>query len=141
MKSILNSQGDTMRKQTMMILLLTMVLAAATSSGRPRVIRNRAVGASAPVQEKVTVKISSFKFDPKVVTVAPGTTVEWVNEGGRHTVEADNGSFKSDVLKQGDKFEHKFDKAGTFAYHCEFHGEKGGKDMAGSIVVRLSKKP
>jgi len=129
-----------MRKQTMMILLLTMVLAAATSSGRPRVIRNRAVGASAPVQEKVTVKISSFKFDPKVVTVAPGTTVEWVNEGGRHTVEADNGSFKSDVLKQGDKFEHKFDKAGTFAYHCEFHGEKGGKDMAGSIIVRGSRK-
>jgi len=130
-----------MRKQTMMILLLTMVLAAATSSARPPVIKNRAVGASAPVQEKVTVKISSFKFDPKVLTVAPGTTVEWVNEGGRHTVEADNGSFKSDVLKQGDKFEHKFDKAGTFAYHCEFHGEKGGKDMAGSIVVRLSKKP
>jgi plastocyanin len=129
-----------MRKQTMMILLLTMVLATATSSARPRVIRNHAVGASAPVQEKVTVKISSFKFDPKVVTVAPGTTVEWVNEGGRHTVEADNGSFKSDVLKQGDKFEHKFDKAGTFAYHCEFHGEKGGKDMAGSIVVRGSRK-
>ena len=125
-----------MRRQTMMILLLTMVLAAATSSARPRVIKNRAVGASAPVQEKVTVKISSFKFEPKVLTVAPGTTVEWVNEGGRHTVEADNGSFKSDVLKQGDKFEHKFDKAGTFAYHCEFHGEKGGKDMAGSIVVR-----
>ena len=125
-----------MRKKTMMILLLTMVLAAATSSARPPVIKNRAVGASAPVQEKVTVKISSFKFDPKVLTVAPGTTVEWVNEGGRHTVEADNGSFKSDVLKQGDKFEHKFDKAGTFAYHCEFHGEKGGKDMAGTIVVR-----
>jgi plastocyanin len=125
-----------MRKQTMMILLLTMVLAAATSSARPRVIRNRAVGGIAPVQEKVTVKISSFKFDPKVLTVAPGTTVEWVNEGGRHTVEADNGSFKSDVLKQGDKFEHKFDKTGTFAYHCEFHGEKGGKDMAGSIIVR-----
>jgi plastocyanin len=129
-----------MRKQTMMILLLTMVLAAATSSARPRVIRNRAVGASAPVQEKVTVKISSFKFDPKVLTVAPGTTVEWVNEGGRHTVEADGGAFKSDVLKQGDKFEHKFDKAGTFAYHCEFHGEKGGKDMAGSIIVRGSRK-
>jgi plastocyanin len=125
----------------MMILLLTIVLTAATSSARPRVIRNRVAGGSAPVQGKVTVKISSFKFEPKVVTVAPGTTVEWVNEGGRHTVEADNGSFKSDVLKQGDKFEHKFDKAGTFAYHCEFHGEKGGKDMAGSIIVRVSKKP
>jgi len=131
-----------MRKQTMMILLLTMALTAAVaSSARPRVTKNRAAGASAPVQEKATVKISSFKFEPKVLTIAPGTTVEWVNEGGRHTVEADGGAFKSDVLKQGDKFEHKFDKAGTFAYHCEFHGEKGGKDMAGSIVVRLSKKP
>ena len=86
--------------------------------------------------EKATVKISNFQFSPKLLTVTPGTTVEWVNEAGRHTVEADDGSFKSDVLKQGDKFEHKFDKAGSFAYHCEFHGEKGGKDMAGKIIVR-----
>jgi plastocyanin len=75
-----------------------------------------------------------------VLTIAPGTTVEWINEGGRHLVVADDGSFKSDVLKQGDKFEHKFDKAGTFAYYCEFHGEKGGKDMAGKIVVRGATK-
>jgi len=123
-----------MRKLTMTILLLTMVLAdGVASSARPRTTRNRTAGA---VQAKATVKISSFKFEPKVLTVAPGTTVEWVNDGGRHSIEADNGSFKSDVLKQGDKFEHKFDKAGTFAYHCEFHGEKGGKDMAGTIVVR-----
>ena len=81
------------------------------------------------------MKVSSFQFTPKLLTVAPGTTVEWVNEGGRHSVVADDGSFKSEVLKQGDKFEHKFDKAGTFAYHCEFHGDKGGKDMAGKIVV------
>lgn len=123
-----------MRKLTMTILLLTIALAAGVaSSARPKATRNRTAAA---VQEKATVKVSSFKFEPKVLTVAPGTTVEWVNEGGRHSVEADDGSFKSDVLKQGDKFEHKFDKAGTFAYHCEFHGEKGGKDMAGTIVVR-----
>ena len=129
-----------MRKLTMTILLLTTVFAAGiASSARPRARATRNRTASA-VQEKATVKISSFKFEPKVLTVAPGTTVEWVNEGGRHSVEADNGSFKSDVLKQGDKFEHKFDKAGTFAYHCEFHGEKGGKDMAGTIVVRRGPK-
>lgn len=123
-----------MRKLTMTILLMTTVLAAdVASSARPRAARTRAI---TPVQEKVTVKVSSFKFEPKALTVAPGATVEWVNEGGRHTIEADDGSFKSDVLKQGDRFEHKFDKAGTFAYHCEFHGEKGGKDMAGTIVVR-----
>lgn len=122
-----------MRRLTMMILLLTTALASGVASSTPP----RA--ATAPVQNKATVKISSFKFEPKVLTVAPGTTVEWVNEGGRHSVEADDGSFKSDVLKQGDKFEHKFDKAGTFAYHCEFHGEKGGKDMAGAVLVKKAR--
>jgi plastocyanin len=125
----------------MTIMILTMVLAAVASSARPRTTRSRTAGAASPVVEKATVKISSFKFEPKALTVALGTTVEWINEGGRHTVEADDGSFKSDVLKQGDKFEHKFDKAGKFPYHCEFHGEKGGKDMAGTIVVLTSKKP
>ncbi|HZS06699.1 MAG TPA: cupredoxin domain-containing protein [Blastocatellia bacterium] len=84
----------------------------------------------------VTVKISNFKFEPKVVTVAPGTTVEWVDEAGRHTVEADDGSFKSEPLAANGKFSHKFDKAGTFAYHCGFHGDKGGKDMAGTVKVK-----
>jgi plastocyanin len=125
-----------MRKLTTMILILAAVLLVlVTSSARPGETKTRPASANPPLQ-KATVKISSFKFEPKVLTVAPGTTVEWVNDGGRHSVVADGGSFKSDVLKQGDKFEHKFDKAGKYAYHCEFHGEKGGKDMAGTIIVR-----
>jgi len=113
-----------------------LLMAAAVSSAMRPGVSGRSGATAAPVAEKATVKVSSFQFTPKVLTVAPGTTVEWVNEAGRHSVEADDGSFKSGVLKQGDKFEHKFDKAGTYAYHCEFHGEKGGKDMAGKIIVR-----
>ena len=125
-----------MRKITTMILISVAVLAiVVVATARPRAARIRSSVASAPLQ-RATVKVSSFKFEPKVLTVAPGTTVEWVNDGGRHSIEADDGSFKSEALKQGDKFEHKFDKAGKYAYHCEFHGEKGGKDMAGTIIVR-----
>lgn len=124
-----------MRKLTTIFLILAALSVVVTSAARPRATKNRTSGANAPV-EKATVKISSFKFEPKVLTVAPGTTVEWVNDGGRHSVVADDGSFKSETLKQGDKFEHKFDKAGKYAYHCEFHGEKGGKDMAGTIIVK-----
>ena len=126
-----------MQKLTMMILIFAVLLTSvAMSSARTRATRNRASGANAPLA-KATVKITSFKFEPKVLTVAPGTTVEWVNDGGRHSVVADAaGSFKSEALKQGDKFEHKFDKAGKYPYYCEFHGEKGGKDMAGTIIVR-----
>ena len=125
-----------MRKLAMTALILAAVLTVVVmSSARSRLINILGSGVSAPV-EKATVKVSSFKFEPKVLTVAAGTTVEWVNVGGRHSVEADDGSFKSETLKQGDKFEHKFDKPGRYAYHCEFHGEKGGKDMAGTIIVR-----
>jgi len=121
-----------MRKFQIIIAVAVLMLGAAGSSAR---VARKATSPAAG-DARATVKVTSFQFTPKLLTVAPGTTVEWVNEGGRHSVVADDGSFKSEVLKQGDKFEHKFDKAGTFAYHCEFHGEKGGKDMAGKIVVK-----
>ena len=83
---------------------------------------------------KVTVK--NFGFEPKEVTIAVGGEVEWTDEGGRHTVESDDASFKSDILVAGGKFTHKFAKAGRYAYYCMFHGSKGGKDMAGMVVVK-----
>ena len=128
-----------MRKLTMTILISAVVISAGLStSAGPGATRNpnRVACANAPAPAKATVKVSSFKFEPKVLAVTTGTTVEWVNDGGRHSIEADDGSFKSDALKQGDKFEHTFDKPGKYPYHCEFHGEKGGKDMAGTIIVR-----
>lgn len=129
-----------MRRLMIICSISILLMAAAVSSAMRPAVTNRSGATTAPVAEKATVKVSSFQFTPKVLTVAPGTIVEWVNEAGRHSVEADDGSFKSDVLKQGDKFEHKFDKAGTYAYHCEFHGEKGGKDMAGKVIVRGAAK-
>ena|ERR1044071_7662174 len=131
-----------MRKLVTTILINTMALAtlAVVIEGRTKTGKALARAASnRGMAEKATVKVSSFKFEPKVLTVTAGTTVEWVNEGGRHTVEADNGSFKSDVLTDGKTFEHTFDKPGTYAYHCSFHGESGGKDMAGKIIVRGKK--
>ncbi|HKP84626.1 MAG TPA: DUF420 domain-containing protein [Blastocatellia bacterium] len=90
--------------------------------------------------EKVAINISNFQFEPKEVTVPAGTTVEWTDVGGRHTVEADDGSFKSDTLVAGGKFEHKFDQPGVYPYYCEFHGDKHGQEMAGVITVTESSK-
>jgi plastocyanin/uncharacterized membrane protein YozB (DUF420 family) len=92
-----------------------------------------AVQSAAP--EKVIVKISNFQFEPKELTVKAGTVVEWTDERGRHTVEADDGSFKSDTLTAEGKFEHKFDTPGVYPYYCTFHGDKHGVDMAGVITV------
>jgi plastocyanin len=125
-----------MLKRSVLVSVVAIVLAVVASSWAG----TRSRTATTAVETKATVKIGNFQFTPKVLTIASGTTVEWINEAGRHLVVADDGSFKSDVLKQGDKFEHKFDKAGTVVYYCEFHGDKGGKDMSGKIVVRGAKK-
>jgi len=84
---------------------------------------------------KVTITAKNFSFEPAQVTVKPGTTVEWVDSGGKHTIMADDGSFKSPTLTSGEKFEFKFDKPGTYKYYCSFHGSKGGHDMSGTVTV------
>jgi plastocyanin/uncharacterized membrane protein YozB (DUF420 family) len=84
---------------------------------------------------RVTIRLTNFKFDPKEVTVKAGTTIEWIDEMGKHTIEADDDSFKSEVLPAGGRFEHQFNQPGTFAYFCGLHGDKGGKDMAGVVKV------
>jgi plastocyanin len=121
-----------MRKLTLLLAMTALAVSVFQSA--------TIAGPTSPQGERATVKISNFKFEPKTLTVNAGTTVEWANEGGRHTVEADNGSFKSDVIQAGGKFEFKFDKPGTYAYYCGIHGDKGGKDMAGKIIVKAAKK-
>lgn len=94
-----------------------------------------ATAASPAALEKVGIKITNFQFEPKELTIKAGTIVEWTDERGRHTVEADDGSFVSDTLTADGKFEHKFDTPGVYPYFCSFHGEKHGKEMAGVITV------
>jgi len=62
--------------------------------------------------------------------------VEWTDQGGRHSVQADDGSFQSETMTAGGTFNHRFDRAGVYRYFCEFHGAAGGHDMAGVIIVK-----
>lgn len=90
---------------------------------------------SAAPSERASVVITNFQFEPKELTVPEGATVEWIDSAGRHTIEADDGSFKSETLAAGGRFEHTFDRAGVFPYFCSFHGDRGGMEMAGVITV------
>ncbi|MCL4257901.1 MAG: cupredoxin family copper-binding protein [Anaerolineales bacterium] len=83
-----------------------------------------------------TVTIANFSFGPGTLTVKAGTTVTWRNnEDAPHTVTADDGSFGSNTLGQGDTFSFTFDTPGTYDYHCQFHGGAGHAGMSGTIVV------
>jgi plastocyanin len=78
-----------------------------------------------------TVTIQDFRFSPVELTVQPGTTVTWVNEGDApHTVTADDGSFDSGRLQPGQSFSYTFQGQGTVAYHCEIH-----RQMTASVTV------
>ncbi|MEW6208365.1 MAG: DUF420 domain-containing protein [Acidobacteriota bacterium] len=97
--------------------------------------------ASAPAQEKrATVRLSNFEFKPKEITVEAGTVIEWIDEMGRHTIEADDGSFRSSELQKDGRFEHRFDQPGTYSYFCGYHGDKGGVEMAGVVIVTPAAK-
>lgn len=94
------------------------------------------VQAQAASSTPTRIVIKGFAFEPKKITVAVGTEVEWVDESGRHSVVADDGSFKSEILTAGATFKHLFDRKGEYRYYCEFHGAPHGKDMAGVVTVR-----
>jgi plastocyanin len=93
-------------------------------------------GATSSSASNVRIVVKNFGFDPAELTVPAGTEVEWTDEGGRHNVQADDGSFKSEIMTQGGTFTHRFDQPGSYRYFCEFHGSAGGHDMAGVVNVR-----
>jgi plastocyanin len=82
------------------------------------------------------VTAQDVSFAPATISVAPGTTVRWVSAGGTHTVTPDNpgqtGTWASTPLNAGAPFEHTFQAAGTYPYHCIPH-QAGG--MTGQVTV------
>lgn len=93
---------------------------------------------AAPAQQNAqTVQMLDFKFEPKTITVPVGTVITWKNDGAApHTATADDGSFDTGNVDASQSSKAiTFDKAGTFAYYCVYHGSKGGVGMAGTIVV------
>jgi nitrite reductase (NO-forming) len=92
-------------------------------------------------QDTIEVEVGSqangggYGFSPAAVKVDHGATVKWTwtGKGGMHNVEADDGSFKSDMVQEaGHTFEHTFEGHGTTKYYCMPHKAMG---MKGAIVV------
>ena len=84
------------------------------------VIALAAWASAAPAPQKL--EIHQFKFLPATVTVAPGTTVTWVNHDEEtHTVMSSTGSFASAALEHEQTFNHTFAAPGTYTYFCALH--------------------
>ena len=92
------------------------VLATCVALGAPA-----AFSAGAPT----TVDVSKFAFGPKEITVAPGSTVRWINHDEvPHTVASLQGQEKvmgSKAMDTDDRYDVTFSKEGDYAYYCTVH--------------------
>jgi plastocyanin len=85
----------------------------------------------------VRLVITDNAYSNKSLSVPVGATVVWSHEGQKpHTVTADDDSFKSEPLKNGQTFELTFSQPGTFLYYCELHGGAGGEGMSARVQVQ-----
>ncbi|HLZ20704.1 MAG TPA: DUF420 domain-containing protein [Ktedonobacterales bacterium] len=102
-------------------------------TGAPR----EATPVAATQANEVVVPMAGFAFNPGVTVVSVGSTVTWVNQDNApHTATADNETlFKSDVLRNGQKFSITFATPGEIKYYCELHGSSAGQGMSGTIRV------
>ncbi|MGH7406335.1 MAG: hypothetical protein ACREJA_10725, partial [Candidatus Methylomirabilales bacterium] len=84
----------------------------------------------------IIIVMDAFVFTPKQVTLRKGTAVVWINhEHEEHTVTADDKKFDSGDLSVGGIFAFTVTEAGRIPYYCDYHGGRGGVDMAGVLVV------
>lgn len=80
----------------------------------------------------VEIGIDNFSFTPPLLTVAPGTTVRWVNHDDiPHQVAEKALAFKSKPLDTDEAFSTTFEKPGEIEYFCTLHPH-----MTGKIIVK-----
>lgn len=102
---------------------------------------------AAPTGPKTyTITLTGSTFTNGTFTARVGDTAHWVHADGTtaHTVTSDSDAFDSHpncqsaagigvptlCMEEGDTFDFKFEKAGTYAYKCKVH-----TSMTGTITV------
>ncbi len=79
----------------------------------------------------VTITITDAGYSPKSVTVNPGDTIKWVNQGSvAHTVTENDGAFDSESIAPGQSYSITVTIPATRGYHCSFHA-----GMTGTLII------
>ena len=78
-----------------------------------------------------------FQYNMSSITINAGDTVTWTNNGNAvHTSTSDTGVWDSGSMSPGAKFSQVFNSAGSFPYHCTFHGTTF--NMKGTVTVNAA---
>ena len=89
-----------------------------------------ALGASGPAAAEI--QVSAMKFPSDTTRIAAGQIVRWINRDPLdHTITFDSAGPASGPLPPKGSYAVKFDRPGTYSYHCTPH-----PFMKGVVVVR-----
>lgn len=137
----MNNRSDRLTRGLRWLALVTMIVAgsAALTGSDPGQHANKTV---------IVRMRDDMRFYPESVTIAPGDTIVWINEGAMpHTATDKPGTaaleehnvlppgaepFDSGLLQSGERFQHVFTVAGDYAYLCFLHE---GLGMVGHVKV------
>jgi plastocyanin len=73
-------------------------------------------------EQHVTIEVVDSDYEPRNLTIRPGTEVTWEFTGSLpHTVTDPAGAFDSGTLGRGDTFKMTFDDPGQYSYYCVLH--------------------
>ena len=90
------------------------------------------------------VAAKDFFFSPTPIRAPQGITVEWSNEGNfDHTATQDDSLdlWDTGTIAPGSTADVTLASAGTFLYHCKFHGGNGGQGMSGVVKIPTKVSP
>lgn len=102
-----------------------------TLSQWARIVRPAAPRPAPDEGAAATVEIRMVAFAPGTVRIRAGEAVEWINHDPiEHTATADDESWGSAMLAEGERFVHRFDRPGRYPYFCLPHPQ-----MTGVVIV------
>ncbi|MHB1862861.1 MAG: plastocyanin/azurin family copper-binding protein [Gemmatimonadaceae bacterium] len=119
------------------LLLMALYACGGGGSGSSPYSTSPGGGGTPPSGNSVSINLQSLAYSPQFDTVSVGSTVTWTNKDAvTHTVTADASTqFNSGDMTAGQTFSQTFTAAGTYPYHCKYHGS-AGSGMYGVLVVK-----
>jgi plastocyanin len=109
-----------------LVLIVLLAVAGCGGSAKP------AATPSATPAAIVPVAMRNIKFVPARITVKVGQTVRWTNHDKvAHTVASAKLKVASEGIENGQSYEYRATRPGTFPYYCTIHA-----GQTGVLVVR-----
>ncbi len=118
------------------LLLLGLAVLAndAVELALPLALSSADQASAAADEPDVVIRQRNKYYDPPVVVIHVGDTVEWQNEtrGGWHDVNSYESEFASGRMDYGNTFSQTFEQPGVYGFYCVPHSFDG---MIGAVVV------